>query len=174
MAPRPSAGLLLYREPPDREIEVFLGRMGGPFWARRDRAWSIPKGEIEDGERPLVTALREFTEETGQEPPAEDPDRPDLDLGEVRQKSGKVVRAWARRVDPDGAAPDPDRIAGNRVALEWPPRSGRTIEVPEIERAAWVPLTEARALVVAAQEAFLDRLAAHLTTTTPSRGAGSG
>ncbi|MGE4425686.1 MAG: NUDIX domain-containing protein [Solirubrobacteraceae bacterium] len=150
---RRSAGLLPYRRGPD-DLRVLIAHMGGPLWARRDeRAWSIPKGEHGDDEDPLHAARREFVEELGL--PA--PDGPMVDLGEVRQGSGKWVRAWAVEADLD-----PDAIVPGTFEMAWPPRSGRTIVVPEVDRVAWMTVDEARPRLVAAQEAFLDRLAEHL------------
>ena len=126
---------------------------GGPAWARRDLgAWSIPKGECGADEDPLAAARREFEEELGSPPPAGEA----VDLGEVRQKSGKWVRAWALRGDLDTSS-----ITSNTVPFEWPPRSGRWIEIPEVDRAEWFGLEEARAKINAAQAALLDRLVAH-------------
>jgi predicted NUDIX family NTP pyrophosphohydrolase len=144
--PRRSAGILLYRDGP----EVLLVHPGGPFWAKKDAgAWSIPKGEHEDGEDAQAAALREFAEETGSAPaPGEL-----TDLGTVRQKSGKVVQAWALAGDLDA-----DAIRSNTFELEWPPRSGRKAEFPEVDRAAWFGLAEARERINPAQAAFLDRL----------------
>ncbi|MCK9248393.1 MAG: NUDIX domain-containing protein [Solirubrobacteraceae bacterium] len=150
---RRSAGLLPYRRDPDG-LRVLVAHMGGPLWARRDeRAWSIPKGEHGGDEEPLAAARREFAEELGL--PA--PDGPTLDLGEVRQGSGKRVRAWAVAADVD-----PDAIVPGTFEMAWPPRSGRTIVVPEVDRVAWMTVDEARPRLVAAQEAFLDRLVEHL------------
>jgi predicted NUDIX family NTP pyrophosphohydrolase len=147
--PRTSAGLLLYRRR-DGAVEVLVGHMGGPFWARKDvGAWTIPKGEHADGEDPHDAAIREFTEEIGVAPPV----GPDLDLGEVRQRAGKVVRAWAREGDLDA-----DAAVSNLVEIEWPPRSGRKQTFPELDRVRWLPLDHARELVVAAQAELLDRL----------------
>ena len=144
-----SAGLLLYRRGEGR-IEVLLGHMGGPFWARKDdRAWSIPKGEHPETEDALAAAQREFTEETGMPPP----DGPTLDLGEVRQSGGKRVTAWAVEGDLDPAA-----IESNTFVLEWPPRSGRRQEFPEIDRAGLFDLETARRKIVKGQVALVDRL----------------
>jgi len=144
-----SAGLLLYREA-DAGVEVLLGHMGGPFWARKDaRAWSIPKGEHAPDEDPHAAAVREFTEEIGQEPPP----GPELALGTVRLRSGKEVTAWARRADLDVS-----EIVSNTFELEWPPRSGRVQSFPELDRARWCPLPRGRELVVVAQVVLLDRL----------------
>ena len=160
-----SAGLLVYRVD-DEGIEVLLAHMGGPFWARRERAWSIPKGVIEPDEEPHAAALREYTEELGFPPP--EPEQDDEPLGDVRQSGGKTVLAWARHaadlhvdvgpVGPDGTGGTP--VSGATATIPWPPRSGRMLEVPEVDRVGWVRLDDARALVVAAQETFLDRLSA--------------
>jgi predicted NUDIX family NTP pyrophosphohydrolase len=162
-AARTSAGLLLHRPGPDG-TEVLVGRMGGPFWARRDHAWTIPKGEPVPGEDPHATAVREFAEEVGvPAPPARD-GAPDLDLGEVRQRAGKVVRAWARAADLDLGALATTAAPVSRVTLEWPPRSGRSVTFPELEDLRWLPAGEARPLLVTAQAELLDRLLAHLGT----------
>jgi predicted NUDIX family NTP pyrophosphohydrolase len=151
---RVSAGILLYRQP-GASLEVLLVHPGGPVWARRDLgAWSVPKGEYTEGEEePLAAARREFAEELGSPPPEAEP----LDLGEVRQKSGKRVRAWALPGDLDTA-----QAQSNTFAMEWPPRSGRMREFPEIDRAEWFPVAEARERINPAQAAFLDRLAEQL------------
>jgi predicted NUDIX family NTP pyrophosphohydrolase len=144
-----SAGLLLYRLR-DGGLEVLLGHMGGPFWARKDeRAWSIPKGEYGDDEEPLAAARREFAEEMGSPPP----DGRALALGEVRQSSGKRVVGFAMQGDLDA-----DAIESNTFTLEWPPRSGRHQEFPEIDRAAWFDLDTARRKVVKGQVPLLDSL----------------
>lgn len=148
--PRPSAGILLFRRSAGR-LEVLLAHMGGPFWAARDAgAWTLPKGEIEDGEDPRETARREFAEETGHRV-----EGTLVPLGEIVQKSGKVVHAWAAEGDFD-----PATLVSATCTIEWPRGSGRQLEIPEIDRAAWFGLDEARALVVAGQAAFVDRLAA--------------
>ena len=148
-----SAGILLYRGSDDA-LEVLLVHPGGPFWARKDAgAWSIPKGEHEAGEDPRACALREFEEETGTAlPPGEL-----IDLGEIRQKGGKVVTAWAAAGDLDAAA-----VRSNTFAMEWPPRSGRQTEFPEIDRAGWFGVDDAREKLNAAQTEFLDRLLGRL------------
>ena len=155
---RRSAGILLYRVVDDGaegRIEVLLGHMGGPFWARKDAgAWTIPKGEHEPDEDPLSAARREFEEETGVSPPAADV----VDLGEVRQSGGKVVRAWAVEGDLDAAT-----LASNTFELEWPPKSGQMVTVPELDRFAWFDLETARTKVIAAQAEFMDRLALRRT-----------
>lgn len=148
-----SAALLLYRVDP---VEVLIGHMGGPFWARKDAgAWTIPKGAVEGEEDLHAAALREFAEELGL--PAPDAQEPDLPLGEVRQRSGKRVVAWARR-----GTLDVTTITSNPAVVEWPPRSGRTIEVPELDRAAWFTPQDARPLLVSGQAELLDRLVAAL------------
>ncbi|ACQ78933.1 NUDIX hydrolase [Beutenbergia cavernae DSM 12333] len=148
-----SAGLLLFRRADDA-VEVLLGHMGGPLWSRRERAWTIPKGEHADDEDPHDAALREFAEELGTAAPPGD----DVDLGEIRQRAGKVVHAWAREADLDAST-----ITSNTFEMEWPPRSGRRQSFPELDRAAWVPLAKARGLVVAGQVELLDRLAERLS-----------
>jgi predicted NUDIX family NTP pyrophosphohydrolase len=149
-SPRRSAGILLHRDA-GGGIEVLLVHPGGPFWARRDAGvWSIPKGEYSDGEDPLDAARREFAEELGSRAPDGDP----ADLGEIRQKSGKVVHGWALAGDLD-----PVTIQSNTFTLEWPPRSGRMTEFPEVDRAEWFGLDRAREKINPAQAAFLDRLA---------------
>lgn len=162
MAGRRSAGLLLFRRVGpcaphvrgDGGAEVLLGHMGGPYWARKDAGgWSIPKGEHGDHEAPLAAARREFVEELGVPVPAGEV----LDLGEVRQSGGKIVHAFALEADLDPAA-----IVPGTFELEWPPRSGRTQTFPEVDRVAWFDLSSARDKLVAAQTAFLDRLAAVL------------
>jgi predicted NUDIX family NTP pyrophosphohydrolase len=145
-----SAGILLHRRRGER-LEVLLVHPGGPFWARRDEgAWSIPKGEYSGEEDPLLAARREFEEELGSPPP----NGPAEDLGEIRQRGGKLVRAWAVPGDLDA-----DAIVSNTFELEWPPRSGKVIEVPEVDRAAWFALEEARTRINPAQRELLDRLA---------------
>ncbi|GAA4532471.1 NUDIX domain-containing protein [Amycolatopsis samaneae] len=152
MAAKRSAGILLHRRR-DGEVEVLLGHMGGPFWAKKDAAaWSLPKGELDPDEAPGAAARREFTEELGL--PA--PEGEYRELGEVRQ-SGKVVTAWAVEGDLDPA----DVVPGT-FELEWPPRSGRIQEFPEVDRAEWFTLEVAREKLVAGQRPFLDRLSALL------------
>jgi predicted NUDIX family NTP pyrophosphohydrolase len=147
---RRSAGILLYRRADDGP-EVLLVHPGGPFWAKKDAgAWSIPKGEYEDGEEPRAAALREFAEELGAPPP----DGELVELGEVRQRGGKVVSAWALAGDADA-----DAVRSNTFTMEWPPRSGTMREFPEVDRAAWFSLDEARERILPAQAPLLDRLA---------------
>jgi predicted NUDIX family NTP pyrophosphohydrolase len=146
--PADSAGLLLFRRSPD--LEVLLGHMGGPYFARRDDgAWTIPKGEYPADEEPLAAAQREFAEELGSAPPA----LPVTPLGTVRQRNGKRVTAWAIEADFDVGT-----VVSNTFELEWPPRSGRRQTFPEIDRAAWFTLEVARQKMIAGQDALLDRL----------------
>jgi predicted NUDIX family NTP pyrophosphohydrolase len=153
---RRSAGILLYRLA-GPEPEVLLVHPGGPFWARKEEgAWSIPKGEYRNDEDPRAAALREFEEEVGTAPP-DDADAL-LELGEVRQRSGKVVTAYALEGDLDASA-----ITSNTFAMEWPPRSGKTQEFPEVDRAGWFAPAEARARLVPAQAELVDRLLERLT-----------
>ena len=148
-----SAGILLYRDAGGAR-EVLLVHPGGPFWARRDAgSWSIPKGEYGDEEDPRACALREFEEETGTPlPPGEL-----VDLGGVKQKGGKLVQAWAAEGDLDA-----DAVRSNTFTMEWPPRSGRTAEFPEVDRAGWFGIDEAREKLNPAQAEFLDRLVERL------------
>ncbi|MFD5448623.1 NUDIX domain-containing protein [Streptomyces sp. NPDC003470] len=149
---RRSAGLLLHR-PGAGGTEVLLGHMGGPFHARRDAgSWTIPKGEYEPAEPAWEAARREFREELGLPPP----DGEAVPLGEVRQSGGKVVTAWAV-----GADLDPATVIPGTFRMEWPPRSGRIEEFPELDRVAWFTVDRAREVIVKAQAAFLDRLAEH-------------
>jgi predicted NUDIX family NTP pyrophosphohydrolase len=146
--PKLSAGLLMYRGRGDG-LQVLLVHPGGPFFAKKDDgAWSIPKGEADDGEDLLATACREFEEETGLEPIG-----PFRELSPVKLKSGKVVHAWAFEGDCD-----PGAIRSNTFTMEWPPRSGRKQEFPEIDRAAFFSLEEAAKRINPAQRALLDEL----------------
>ncbi len=154
-----SAGILLYRLT-SSEPEVLLVHPGGPFWTNKDAgAWSIPKGEYDEGEDPQACARREFQEETGTELPPGALD----ELGTIRQRSGKDVIAWAAEGDLD-----PDAITSNKFELEWPPRSGQTKSFPEVDRAGWFGLDEAREKLNPAQVPFVDHLAALLGS--PDRG----
>jgi predicted NUDIX family NTP pyrophosphohydrolase len=147
---RRSAGLLLYRRRPADEIEVLLAHPGGPIWAKRDEGvWTIPKGEIEDGEDPWDVALREFEEETGHPPPNVE----SIDLGEIQQKGGKYVVAWALEGDLD-----PADAHSNTFPFQWPPNSGQWITVPEIDRVEWFDPDEARKRIKDRQIPFIDRL----------------
>lgn len=146
---RTSAGILLHRRAVGGR-EVLIGHMGGPFWAKKDDgAWSIPKGEYGPGEDPFAVALREFEEELGTPVPAAD----FVPLGELRTTSSKVLTVWAAEGDLDASA-----AISNTFELEWPPRSGRFQQFPEIDRAAWFSVAEARAKLVKGQVGFLDRL----------------
>jgi len=137
----------------DPEVEVFLVHPGGPFWSNKDAgAWMIPKGEYVDGELPLDAARREFNEETGFEANGEF-----IDLGTVRQAGGKLVSAWAFEGDCD-----PRRLTSNSCMVEWPPRSGRTIEIPEVDRGAWYSLSAAKSSILKSQQPFLDVLGTKL------------
>jgi len=150
-----SAGILLYREATDA-LEVLLVHPGGPFWAKKDEgAWSIPKGEVDDGEEPRACALRELEEELG-EPPAISPEQL-VDLGTVRQKAGKTVHCWAAEADFD-----PATLKSNTFTIEWPPRSGRQREFPEVDRAEWFGIDAARGKINTAQVDLLDRLQANV------------
>ena len=142
----------------DGAPEIFLVHPGGPFWARKDLgAWSIPKGEYLPGEDPLEVARREFTEETGFEARGEF-----LELPPIRQAGGKRVRAWAFRGDCDPAS-----LAGNSFSMEWPPRSGRRAEFPEVDRGEWFPVELAREKILKSQAGLLDELCALLGTPAP-------
>ena len=153
MAAEHSAGIVLFRRG-SAGLEVLLGHMGGPYWeGKDDGAWSFPKGLVEDGEDAPAAARREFAEELG----LPMPDCPLTDLGEAKQRSGKVVTLWAVEGDLDVAA-----VVPGTFEMEWPPRSGRSQEFPEIDRAAWFPVEAARTKLVAGQRPFLGRLAATL------------
>ncbi|HEX5725103.1 MAG TPA: NUDIX domain-containing protein, partial [Longimicrobiaceae bacterium] len=145
--------LLLFRRA-GGGVEVFLAHPGGPFWARRDEgAWTIPKGLVEEGEDPLAAACREFEEETGIRPAG-----PFLDLGTVRQKAGKTVRAWAWEGDAD-----PDAVRSNEARTEWPRGSGRWLTFPEVDRCAWFDPATARLKINPAQAELVTRLEAALS-----------
>jgi len=147
---RRSAGLLLYRRPPEGGVEVLLAHPGGPIWAKRDEGvWSVPKGEFHEGEEAWAVARREFEEETGHPPPGGDP----IELGEIRQKGGKLVEAWAMEGDLD-----PATAHSNTFPFQWPPRSGQWITIPEIDRVEWFTPDEARRRIKDTQIPFIDRL----------------
>jgi predicted NUDIX family NTP pyrophosphohydrolase len=155
--PKRSAGLLMYRVSDDG-VSVLLVHPGGPFWANKDRgAWSIPKGEYSAGEEPLAVALREFEEETGARPAGDF--RP---LGEVTQPGRKVVTAWVVAGDFD-----PATLVSNTFELEWPPRTGRKARFPEVDRAQWFSIDEARQKILRGQCVLIDRLARLLAPHTP-------
>ena len=145
-----SAGVLLYRKG-SRGLEVFLVHFGGPLWAKKDAAaWSIPKGEFTEGEEPLAAAKREFTEETGLVV-----DGAFIGLEPVKQPNGKIVHAWALEGDVDAA-----HITSNTFTMEWPPRSGRQAEFPEVDRAEWFTIDVARQKLTKGQVSLLDQLTA--------------
>jgi predicted NUDIX family NTP pyrophosphohydrolase len=159
--PRRSAGLLLYRRFADRAVEVLLAHPGGPLWAKRDAGvWTVPKGEFHEGEEAWAVARREFEEETGHRAPDGDP----IELGEIRQKGGKLVEAWALEGDLD-----PSTARSNTFPFEWPPRSGRWITIPEIDRVGWFAPDEARQRIKDTQIPFIDRLLDVLDDRTPDR-----
>ena len=153
-----SAGLLLFRRPQGK-LEVFLAHPGGPFWRTRDLgAWTVPKGLVEEGEDPLVAAIREFEEETGIRPQG-----PFLPLGNIRQKAGKLVHAWAWQ----GEA-DPQRVRSNLMRTEWPRGSGRWLTFPEVDRCEWFDAQSAREKINPAQAELIDRLEAAFSQDVPS------
>jgi predicted NUDIX family NTP pyrophosphohydrolase len=136
-------------------LQVFLAHPGGPIWAKKDLgAWTIPKGEFLEGEEPLAAAVREFKEETGFSASGKF-----IDLGSVRQKSGKIVYAWGVEGDCD-----PTQLQSNSCEIEWPPRSGRRTEIPEVDRGGWFSMAEARERIMPAQQLFLDTLSDKLLT----------
>jgi predicted NUDIX family NTP pyrophosphohydrolase len=145
-----SAGLLLFRKA-RADVQVLLGHPGGPFWSKKDLgAWTIPKGLIASGESPLAAAKREFGEETGHQPSAEV-----VSLGDAKQPGGKVVHVWAVQGDWDA-----DQLLSNTFEMEWPPKSGRRQTYPELDRAGWFSISEARQKMLKGQQVFLDRLLA--------------
>jgi predicted NUDIX family NTP pyrophosphohydrolase len=152
-----SAGILLYRQT-GRGLEVLLVHPGGPFWRHKDEgAWTIPKGEMDEGEEASVTARREFLEETGSV--LAGPLEP---LGDIRQRGGKRVTAFAVKGELDA-----DAITSNTFEIEWPPKSGKTGVFPEIDRAAWFDLPLARVKILESQRTFLDRLVDHIAISAP-------
>ena len=155
MAAKRSAGILLFRRG-DAAISVLLVHPGGPFWSKKDDgAWLLPKGELEEGEEPLPAAQREFREELGSDPPAGEY----IELGTVKNKSGKLIFAWGLEGDFD-----PSTLVSNTFSVEWPPRSGRTREFPEVDRALFFSLEAARVKLHEAERPFLERLIAALPT----------
>lgn len=166
MATKLSAGILLFRvQPLDDIVEVLIAHMGGPFWEKKDQGgWSIPKGEHIQGEDPLVVACREFHEELGQPVPGTN----FVDLGEVKQPSGKQLRVWAA----EGSL-DVSSVVSNTFEMEWPKGSGNTQEFPEIDKAAWFTVHLARQKLLKGHLAFLDRLLEHLRTYRPSANEGA-
>jgi predicted NUDIX family NTP pyrophosphohydrolase len=143
-----SAGLLMFRRKP--ELQVLLAHPGGPFWKNKDEgAWTIPKGLL-DGQEPLEAAQREFQEETGVKPKG-----PFIDLGTITQRAGKVVHAWAFEGDAD-----PAKMKSNEIEIEWPPNSGRTIKIPEVDRCEWFLPDEALKKINPAQKKLIERLQA--------------
>lgn len=155
---QPSAGLLLFRRTPGG-LQLFLAHPGGPFWHNRDAgAWTIPKGLAEAGEDTLAAACREFEEETGVHP-----EGPFIPLGNIRQKAGKLVHAWAW----EGNA-DPARVVSNLMRTEWPRGTGRFITFPEVDRCAWFDPPTARQKINAAQAELIDRLESVLSAPPPA------
>lgn len=143
-----SAGLLMYRKGRDG-IEVFLVHPGGPFWAKKDHGvWTLPKGEYDEDEESLAAAKREFQEETGFVP-----NGTFVELGSIRQKSGKIVVAWAVEADCD-----PAQLMSNTCEIEWPPRSGKRLEIPEIDRGSWFSAQTARIYIRPEQIPLLEAL----------------
>jgi predicted NUDIX family NTP pyrophosphohydrolase len=157
--PARSAGLLVHRIDEHGAIEILLVHPGGPFWAKKDDgAWSIPKGEYTDGDDPLATARREFAEELGVEAPTGET----IDLGEVRQAGGKVVRVFAVEGDIDASG-----AVSNTFEMEWPPRSGRRQTFPEVDRAEWFTIEAARTKLLASQVPLLDHLDRRVSRPPP-------
>jgi predicted NUDIX family NTP pyrophosphohydrolase len=150
--PKQAAGILLFRRGA-AGLQVLLAHPGGPLWSRKDYgAWTLPKGQFTDGELPLDAAKREFEEEMGAAPAGDF-----TPLGTVKQPSGKVIHAWAAESDFDAAG-----VKSNLFSMEWPPKSGRMAEFPEVDRAAWFSIAEARHRIIKGQAPFLDRLLALL------------
>ena len=149
-----AAGILLYRRGP-RGLEVLLAHPGGPLWARKDLgAWTLPKGQFTDDERPIAAAKREFEEEMGSPPAGEF-----VEIGSIKQPSGKVVHAFVAESEFDVST-----VQSNLFSLEWPPKSGQHAQFPEVDRAGWFTIDEARQKILKGQQPFLDRLLALLKT----------
>ncbi len=145
-----SAGILLFKVSDNDVLEVLIVHPGGPFWAKKDEAaWSIPKGEYPEDEDAYEAAHREFREELGMDAPS----RSSIDLGEIKQSSGKRIRVWAIEGDLDAS-----KVESNTFAIEWPPKSGQSVEFPEVDRASWEPIAVARRKVHKGQVDFLSRL----------------
>jgi predicted NUDIX family NTP pyrophosphohydrolase len=158
--PAQSAGLLPYRFGGGRTLEVLVVHPGGPFWANKDDgAWSVAKGEYEPGQDPEAAANREFEEELGQAAPVGDR----IDLGELRQPSGKLVRVWAVEGDLDV-----ENVTSNEFEMEWPPHSGKTASWPEVDRAAWMSAASVKRKLSKGQVGFVDRLVVRLQETSES------
>ena len=156
--PKQAAGVLLFRVR-EGNIEVFLVHPGGPFWAKKDTAaWSLPKGEFAETEDPLAAAKRELAEETGFSVAG-----PFASLGSVRQSGGKTIHAFLA----EAPELDPAKIVSNTFKLEWPPRSGRWTEFPEVDRASWFPLAVAAEKIHRGQQEFLSRLETAVKSLTP-------
>jgi predicted NUDIX family NTP pyrophosphohydrolase len=148
--PKKSAGILLYRKRGQRLVEVLLVHPGGPFWQNKDEgAWTVPKGEFTDDEDPRAAAMREFQEELGAPPPKGDC----IPLKPIKQKNGKLVHAWAVEGDFD-----PAKLDSNTFALEWPPKSGRKQNFPEVDHAEWFTPDVAKQKMLSGQDAFVDEL----------------
>lgn len=153
--PKQSAGLILYRQ--SQKLEILLVHPGGPFWAKKDKGvWSIPKGEFTD-ENPLAAAKREFKEEIGMVAPDDAHDELYTELGTIKMSSGKVVHAWAVEGDFD-----PTLLVSNTTTIDWPPRSGQKMEIPEVDRAAWFTLEQAQTKLHPSQVPFLERMAVEM------------
>jgi predicted NUDIX family NTP pyrophosphohydrolase len=156
--PKQSAGILLYKGD-GVGTKVLLVHPGGPFWAKKDKAaWSIPKGEFVEGEEPVIAAKREFREELGQDAPTSEL----IELGSAKQPSGKMVYMWTCQADLDVS-----RVVSNTVQIEWPPKSGRQQNFPEVDKAQWCTLAQAREKLVKGQVVFIERLAEILGTNVP-------
>jgi predicted NUDIX family NTP pyrophosphohydrolase len=151
-----SAGILFFRTI-NKEIELLLVHPGGPFWKKKDNgAWTIPKGEIQEGEEPFTAALREVEEETGIQLKINSSES--IELKPLKQKSGKLVYAWAIEMDLE-----PSAIESNEFEMEWPPRSGKKCTFPEIDKAAWFNVEVAKEKIITAQVTLIDELVSIIT-----------